>query len=84
MVYNGTIEDLKVVRNGDYVEYRIPDNDHLLWRYNALQTAMFVGKPGCQTQEEFEEGVRLCLQARMPLVRPANILDWGDPMKELL
>ena len=84
MVYLGKIEDLKVVRNGDYVEYRIPENNWLLWRYNALQASMFVGKPGCQTLEEFNEGIRLCLEARMPLVRPANILDWGDPSKEVL
>ena len=84
MIFNGKIEDLEIVRNGDYVEYWLPERVHMLWRYNKLQTDSFVGKPGCQTKEEFEEGVRLCLEARIPLVRPANILDWGDPVKEML
>lgn len=85
MVYRRKIEDLKVVRNGCFVEYRIPENDWLVFRYDADQVAMFVGKPGCQTQEELEQGVRLCLEARLKdNVRPANILDWGDPAKEIL
>lgn len=85
MIYLGKIEDLKVVKNGCFVEYRIPENNWLVFRYDADQVAMFVGKKGCQTQEEFEKGVRLCLEARLKQnVRPANILDWGDPAKEIL
>lgn len=35
-----------------------------IFRVNHLQISMFVGKPGCMTEEEHEHGIELCLKDR--------------------
>lgn len=47
---------------GDYTVFLY--NGEEIYRFNHLQTSMFVGKLGCMTEEEQGHAIELCLKDR--------------------
>jgi hypothetical protein len=55
-------EQCKKKIEGDYTIFLYKGEE--IFRFNHLQTSMFVGKPGCMTVEEHEHSIELCLKDR--------------------
>lgn len=63
---------------GDYTVFLY--NGEEIYRFNHLQTSMFVGKLGCMTEEEQGHAIELCLKDRFEGGWKGDILNpvpWG-------